>query len=98
MNPFIALDERASTPLYQQIYEAVRDQIVDGRLKPGTKLASTRRLAAGLAVSRFTVVSAFDALRAEGYIHSAPRGGIFVTETLPDLSLRARSRSSRSAR
>ncbi|MEP6619441.1 MAG: PLP-dependent aminotransferase family protein [bacterium] len=87
--PFIALGTVSGRPLYEQIYAAVRDHILSGRLAGGAKLASSRELADDLGVSRFTVVTAFDALRAEGYITAAVRGGTFVTHVLPDHHVRA---------
>ena len=95
--PFVALDETSDQPLYEQIYTAVRDHVVQGRLRAGAKLASSRALAGHLGISRFTVVTAFDALSAEGYITCSARGGTFVSMTLPDLSLRTRKAAARVA-
>jgi GntR family transcriptional regulator/MocR family aminotransferase len=68
---------------------AVRDEILEGRLRPGARLPSTRDLARQYDLSRGTVVSAFDQLRAEGYIAGATGAGTFVNEVLPDDLLRA---------
>jgi GntR family transcriptional regulator/MocR family aminotransferase len=89
--PFIALDQSSGQPLYDQVYAAVRAHILSGRLARGAKLASSRELAIELGISRFTVVTAFDALIAEGYLMTAQRGGTFVAQVLPDLALRAKS-------
>ena len=67
---------------------AVRDEILEGRLRPGARLPSTRDLARQYDLSRGTVVSAFDQLRAEGYIAGATGAGTFVNEVLPDDLLR----------
>ena len=66
----IALDPRSSDPLSRQIYRALRDGILAGRLVGGLRLPSTRALATDLGVSRNTVVTAFDQLLAEGYVES----------------------------
>jgi GntR family transcriptional regulator / MocR family aminotransferase len=64
---YIALDPASGTPFYRQLYEGVRAEIPSGRLPVRVRLPSTRAMAAGLGVSRTTVVAAFDQLLAEGY-------------------------------
>lgn len=87
--PDIHLDEDAPTPMYQQLYFELRQRIVNGDLDPGVRLASTRAFAEGLGVSRFTLATAFEQLRSEGYVEARRGGGTFVTRSLPDLALRA---------
>lgn len=72
------LDPHAKTPLYEQLYTAIRRDIVSGTLKSGEKLPSKRHLAAHLEISPVTVETAYGQLLAEGYITSAPRRGYFV--------------------
>ena len=86
--PFVAIQPRSGVPLYEQIYAAVREQIVRGALRAGGRLLSTRHLAAELAVSRFTVVTALERLIAEGYLIPRRSSGIYVAATLPDVSMR----------
>jgi GntR family transcriptional regulator/MocR family aminotransferase len=88
----IALDPRSSDPLSRQIYRALRDGILAGRLVGGLRLPSTRALAADLGVSRNTVVTAFDQLLAEGYVESRVGRGTRVSHTLPEHLLHARAR------
>jgi GntR family transcriptional regulator / MocR family aminotransferase len=88
----IALDPKSSASLTRQIYRALRDGILAGRLVGGLRLPSTRALADDLGVSRNTVVAAFDQLVAEGYVESRVGRGTRVSHTLPDQLLRARSR------
>jgi GntR family transcriptional regulator/MocR family aminotransferase len=92
--PFIVLRSDTDQPLFEQLYSAIREHIVRGRLARGTRLASSRALATELGVSRFTVVAALDELRAEGYIAASRRGGTFVAASLPDLAMVARQRTS----
>jgi GntR family transcriptional regulator/MocR family aminotransferase len=80
----VDLDADASRPLYEQLYRACRQQILSGRLPPGGRLASTRRLADHLDVSRFTIVTALERLVAEGYLTTRVGAGTFITRTLPD--------------
>src|SRR5690242_16592027 len=74
--PFLRIDERAARPLYEQIYEGIREHIMHGRLRPGARVASSRALARNLGVSRFTVVTAFESLQSEGYLTTTERGGV----------------------
>jgi GntR family transcriptional regulator/MocR family aminotransferase len=66
--PALAVDPAAERPLHRQIYFAVREAILEGRLKPGARLPASRTLSKELGVSRNTVMAAFEQLRAEGYI------------------------------
>ncbi|MFB4391273.1 MULTISPECIES: PLP-dependent aminotransferase family protein [unclassified Pseudomonas] len=79
----IVLDRRRG--LSQQLYQALRARVLDGRLSSGTRLPATRDLAAMLALSRNSVVRAYDQLYAEGYIESRVGDGTYVSQ-LPKLS------------
>ena len=76
------LDPHSKTPLYEQLYRAVRADIMSGTLAGGTRLPSKRQLAANLRVSQITVETAYGQLLAEGYIVSEPRRGYFVQKQL----------------
>ena len=56
----VALDRTAAVPLQAQLYAALRDAILAGRLGPGTRLPATRLLARDLDVGRNTVVAVFE--------------------------------------
>jgi GntR family transcriptional regulator / MocR family aminotransferase len=75
-------------PLQQQLYRSVRTLILAGRLRPGSRVPSTRTLATDLALSRNTVLSAFEQLMSEGYLTTRHGSGTFVAQELPDLSPR----------
>jgi len=81
--PALTLDAAGSIPLYRQVYFEIRRAILDGRLRPGTRLPASRALASDLSVSRNTVTSAFDQLAAEGYIEAKTGSGSFVPAHLP---------------
>lgn len=83
----VRLDRLASTPLALQLSDAVRRLALDGTLAPGDRLPSTRALAAELGVSRATVETAWDQLRAEGWIDGARGSGTWVT-TGPESTVR----------
>jgi len=67
--------------LRRRLRESVRDAIRSGRLPPGTRLPSSRTLAADLGVSRGVVVEAFTQLSAEGFLISRPGSGAVVADT-----------------
>jgi GntR family transcriptional regulator / MocR family aminotransferase len=71
------------TPLFRQVYLQLRSAILSRRLRPGTKLPSTRELAAQLAVSRSAVVSAYEQLLAEGYTSGRHGSGTYISPDLP---------------
>lgn len=72
------LQSRGNTPLYQFLYQSIRDDIGQGRLMPNEKLPAKRSLASHLGISVMTVEGAYDQLCAEGYVVSKPRQGYFV--------------------
>ncbi|ATE61529.1 aminotransferase-like domain-containing protein [Thauera sinica] len=74
----VSLDESLSTPLVEQIVNAVRGQIDDRILRPGMRLPPIRKLAESHGVSRFTVVEAYDRLVALGYLRSMRGSGFYV--------------------
>ena len=79
----LPLNRQAVPPLHRQLYDELRALILSGRLAPGTKLPSTRLLAAEHGVSRNTVLQAFDQLMGEGYIEGRRGAGSFVSRDLP---------------
>ncbi len=87
----ISLDAHAPTSLTQQLYDAIRQLILDGRASAGTRLPSSRVLSDELGVSRNTIVNAFERLAAEGYIESRTGSGTRVARTLPDSMARTRA-------
>jgi GntR family transcriptional regulator/MocR family aminotransferase len=91
MIPPITLDNHAPTPLYQQLYDGLREAILRGQIRAGTRLPATRTLAAELLVSRNTVVNAFDQLLAEGYLEGRVGDGTYVSRALPEEVLQVRA-------
>lgn len=73
-----SLDKTKGISLYEQLYSAIRGDIVRGTLATGEKLPSKRALAAHLEISVVTVENAYDQLTAEGYIRSEAKRGYFV--------------------
>jgi GntR family transcriptional regulator/MocR family aminotransferase len=94
--PLAPRDRRS--PAYRWLYAALRDRILDGHLRPGTRLPSTRDLAAQYELSRGTVVQAFEELKSEGYLDGTIGSGTRVSRILPEQLLQAgRERDRRSS-
>jgi GntR family transcriptional regulator/MocR family aminotransferase len=79
----VLLDRSRREPLTSQLVDQLREAIRHARIRPSTRLPSSRRLSEQLSVSRNTVIRAYDTLIVEGYVESRPASGIFVSESLP---------------
>lgn len=82
--PEIILDQNASAPLYRQLYERLRAEILVGQLGTGARLPSTRVLASEMGVSRNTTALAYELLLLEGYIESRVGDGTRVARLQPE--------------
>lgn len=72
--------------LSRQLYQALRQRVLDGRLSSGSRLPASRDLAIALGVSRNSVVRAYDQLYAEGFIEARVGDGTYVAR-LPEKAL-----------
>ena len=80
----IVLELDGTGALYQQIYRALRRDILSRALTPGERVPSTRALASLLKVSRNTAVSAYEQLLSEGYLETRlGAAGTVVAAVLP---------------
>ncbi len=70
--------EHNSVPMYEQLYNHIKDDIVRGFLKTDERLPSKRSFAHNNGVSTITVQNAYSQLLSEGYIYSLPKKGYFV--------------------
>lgn len=76
------IDRTSKTPIYEQLYTALVQEILSGTLSAGDRLAATRKLAEELSIGRNTVDKAYQQLAAEGYVQ--PRmGSGFIVNKLP---------------
>ena len=87
----IPLSHDEKIPLYQQIYDHIRIEIMDGKIPQGEKLPSTRFLSSHLQVSRSTVELAYEQLVSEGYIEAQPYRGYYVSDVSDLLDLKENS-------
>ncbi|WP_050613926.1 MocR-like pyridoxine biosynthesis transcription factor PdxR [Bacillus testis] len=72
------LDRKSAIPLYEQLYEYIKKEILNGRLPYKAKLPSKRKLAEFLEISQNTIETAYNQLSDEGYVEVIPRRGYFV--------------------
>ena len=79
----VRLDGGAPDALSVQVYRSLRDAIGAGRLAPGSTLVSSREAALALGVSRNTVTTAYDLLRAEGMVETRPGAAPRVPHLAP---------------
>ena len=70
----------SSRPIYLQIIERVKMDIITGRYQPGDKLPSVRDLAQEAAVNPNTMQKALSELERSGLIYSQRTSGRFITE------------------
>ena len=83
----IIIKNGSVVPIYEQIKNAIRDEILKGNLSSGEKLPSVRNLARELSISILTVKKAYDELESEGFIESRQGLGTFVGKEDPNLRL-----------
>lgn len=80
----IGIDRDDREPIQAQIARQLRSLVLSGRLKPQTKLPSTRALSEELNVARATVVEAYEQLLSEGYLETRSGSGTRVAAELPE--------------
>ncbi|MBO5868640.1 MAG: GntR family transcriptional regulator [Oscillospiraceae bacterium] len=74
----IHLDYRDARPIYSQIVDGIRQQILAGILPDGTRLPSVRELATQLTINPNTIQRAYRELEAQGWIATVSGKGCFV--------------------
>jgi GntR family transcriptional regulator len=79
----IHLDFRSGTPIYTQIVEQVKQQVLSGELKPGDQLPTVRALALELRVNFNTVARAYRLLDEAGIISTQQGRGTYILDVPP---------------
>ncbi len=77
------LERDSGIPLYEQLYRCISRDIAQGRLTGGAQIPSRREMSRHLGISEQTVNIAFELLKAEGFLRTQPRRGLFVEEIQP---------------
>lgn len=74
----ILIDNKSGTPIYDQIYTQIKQQIIAGSLKEHEMLPSIRGLAKDLRISFVTTKRAYEELEKDGFLYTIPAKGCFV--------------------
>lgn len=72
------IDPRDTRPIYEQIIDNIKEQVIKGSLKPGDQLPSVRQLASMLTVNANTVMKAYSELEREEVIETIRGKGAFI--------------------
>ena len=76
----ISIDKNSDTPLYIQLYDYIKKEIVNGTYKANYKLPSIREAASLLNISKTTIENTYNQLIVEGYIENIAKKGFFINE------------------
>ena len=86
------INNKSGAPIYDQIYNQIKQQIISGALQPDEAMPSIRGLARDLRISVITTKRAYDELEKEGFLYAVPAKGFFVapknTELLREENLK----------
>lgn len=89
----IILNHSSMVPIYEQLMEQIKTQIIQSTLAEGEGLPSVRKLAGELRISALTVKKAYDKLEEEGFVTTIHGKGTFVTASDKQLAVEARKRA-----
>lgn len=81
----IIISNTSGRPIYDQITEQIKQQVISGGLSPGTPLPSMRLLAKELKISVITTKRAYAELERDGFIDTVVGKGSFVKEANTEL-------------
>ena len=86
--------EKNGTPLYEQVYDCLKRDILAGVIRPGEKLPSKRTFASHNGISTITIQNAYDQLISEGYVYPIPKKGYYAAKINDMLRVPKKSRIS----
>ena len=89
----IILNNSSMVPIYEQIVDQVKNQIIAGEISENEALPSVRTLSAELKISALTVKKAYDRLEEEGFVVTVHGKGTFVAATDKELAVEARRKA-----
>ncbi|MBE5877591.1 MAG: GntR family transcriptional regulator [Lachnospiraceae bacterium] len=88
----IIINNSSMQPIYEQIVEQMKAEILKGDLVPDTMLPSVRTLSKDLRISALTVKKAYDALEQEGFVVTVHGKGSFVSSVNANLAIEQQRR------
>ena len=89
----IILNHYSMVPIYEQLMEQIKSEIIYSRLKENEALPSVRTLAGELRISALTVKKAYDGLEAAGFVTTIHGKGTYVTAADKQLAMEARRKT-----
>ena len=89
----IILNHSSMVPIYEQLMEQIKSDIIQSELKEGEALPSVRTLAGELRISALTVKKAYDKLEEEGFVTTVHGKGTYVSASDKQLALDARQKA-----
>ena len=89
----IILNHSSMVPIYEQLMEQIKSEIIRSGLAEGEALPSVRTLAGELRISALTVKKAYDRLEEEGFVTTVHGKGTFVTAADKQLAIEARRKT-----
>ena len=89
----IILTHSSMVPIYEQLMEQIKSDIIQSELKEGEALPSVRTLAGELRISALTVKKAYDKLEEEGFVTTVHGKGTYVSASDKQLALEARQKA-----
>ena len=89
----IILNNSSMIPIYEQLMEQIKNEIISGGLKEGEALPSVRTLSGELKISALTVKKAYDKLEEEGFVTTVHGKGPYVSASDKQLALEARQKA-----
>ncbi len=89
----IILNNTSMVPIYEQLMDQVKNEIISGNLAENEVLPSVRSLSGELRISALTVKKAYDRLEEEGFVVTVHGKGTYVAATDRQLAMEARKKS-----
>ena len=89
----IILNHSSMVPIYEQLMEQIKSEIIYSRLKENEALPSVRTLAGEHRISALTVKKAYDGLEAAGFVTTIHGKGTYVTAADKQLAMEARRKT-----
>lgn len=89
----IILNHSSMVPIYEQLMEQIKSDIIQSVLSEGEALPSVRTLAGELRISALTVKKAYDKLEEEGFVTTVHGKGTYVSASDKQLATEARRRA-----
>ncbi len=81
----ITVDTRSRKPVYEQLIDNIRENVLLGNIAPGEQLPSVRSLAGELCINPNTIQRAYNELERMNFLVSVPGRGSFISDDLSEL-------------